>query len=208
MERFKRPTMIAITGGIASGKSAVSAWLAKQGYQVVYSDQIGHAVLQERDVIEKLVNKFGSEILENGQISRINLGEKVFGNMANLTFLNSLTHPKIRAEMQKIADNSENEIIFYEIPLLYENGLADKFDQVINVFCPEKTKFARLKDHDNLDEAEAKKRIKSQLPDSIKKDRADINIDNNSTLEELYRQLEAINIYLPKLPKKDITRMV
>jgi len=203
-----RATLIAITGGIASGKSAVSGWLENHDYCVIYSDKLGHEILQETEVVKILSEKFGEQILENGQIFRPKLGKVVFGNEDNLLFLNNLIHPLIRQKMQDFADNFSGELLFYEIPLLYENGLADKFDQVINVYCSEETKIARMKQRDGLDEDSAKTRIKSQLPDYIKKERADINLQNNGSLEELLRQLENIGKYLDKLPQKDLTRMI
>ena len=204
----KRATLIAITGGIASGKSAVSAWLEKHGNKVIYSDKLGHEALKMPKVEEQLITKFGEEILEDGKISRQKLAKLVFSNPDNLLFLNNLTHPLIRKKMQDIADNSDEDILFYEIPLLYENGLADKFDYVINVFSTEDVKIARIKERDGLDEEAAKLRIKAQLPDHIKLDRADINLLNNGSLEELYRQLENIRDYFIKLPKKEIERLV
>ncbi len=204
----KRATLIAITGGIASGKSAVSAWLEKHGNKVIYSDKLGHEALKMPKVEEQLITKFGEEILEDGKISRQKLAKLVFSDPDNLLFLNNLTHPLIRKKMQDIADNSDEDILFYEIPLLYENGLADKFDYVINVFSTEDVKIARIKERDGLDEEAAKLRIKAQLPDHIKLDRADINLLNNGSLEELYRQLENIRDYFIKLPKKEIERLV
>ncbi len=204
----KRATLIAITGGIASGKSAVSAWLEKHGNKVIYSDKLGHEALKMPKVEEQLITKFGEEILEDGKISRQKLAKLVFSDPDNLLFLNNLTHPLIRKKMQDIADNSDEDILFYEIPLLYENGLADKFDYVINVFSTEDVKIARIKERDGLDEEAAKLRIKAQLPDHIKLERADINLLNNGSLEELYRQLENIRDYFIKLPKKEIERLV
>ncbi len=204
----KRATLIAITGGIASGKSAASAWLEKHGNKVIYSDKLGHEALKMPKVEEQLITKFGEEILEDGKISRQKLAKLVFSDPDNLLFLNNLTHPLIRKKMQDIADNSDEDILFYEIPLLYENGLADKFDYVINVFSTEDVKIARIKERDGLDEEAAKLRIKAQLPDHIKLERADINLLNNGSLEELYRQLENIRDYFIKLPKKEIERLV
>jgi dephospho-CoA kinase len=207
-DKNKRATLIAITGGIASGKSAVSAWLEEHGSNVVYSDKIGHEVLKMPKVEETLIAKFGKDILADNKISRKKLAKLVFSKPDNLLFLNNLTHPLIREQMQKIADNCEDDILFFEIPLLYEDGLSDKFDYVINVFSTEDVKIARIKERDNLDEEAAKMRIKAQLPDYIKFERADISLLNNGSLEDLYRQLENIKDYFTKLPQKKIKRMV
>ncbi|MFO7895445.1 MAG: dephospho-CoA kinase [Candidatus Cloacimonadales bacterium] len=203
----KRATLIAITGGIASGKSVVSAWLEKEGYSVIYSDKLGHQVLQMPKIEQKLLQKFGKQILQDGKISRAKLAEVVFSDPDYLLFLNKLTHPEIRQKMQELADNSRAEILFFEIPLLYENNLAAKFDYVINVYCSAENKLARLKKRDDLEQAAAQKRIKSQLPDYIKYERADINLQNNSSRAELYRQLASIEKYLRRLPQKPIERM-
>ena len=204
----KRATLIAITGGIASGKSAVSLWLEKQGYHVVYSDKLGHQVLQLPEIEQKLLEKFGDEILQDGKISRAKLAELVFSDPENLLFLNQLTHPRIRQQMQELADNCSGDILFFEIPLLYENNLAERFDYVINVYCSQETQLARLKERDDLDATAALQRIKAQLPDFIKYERADINLQNNSSRKELYRQLTNIEKYLTRLPQKRVERMI
>ncbi|MCK4957532.1 MAG: dephospho-CoA kinase [Candidatus Cloacimonetes bacterium] len=207
MEQVNRPLLIAITGGIASGKSLVSHWFEERGFAVVYADIIGHNILEKSQVINSLYEKFGSEIIAEGKISRKKLGEFVFADAEKLRFLNNLMHPLIRAEMKAIAENSSEKYLFYEIPLLFENGLADKFDLIINVFTDKETKIARMKVRDGIDKKSAEQRIAAQMPDYLKKERADINIENNSEVENVFRQLEAMEIYLPKFKKKEISTL-
>ena len=208
MAQVNRPLLVAITGGIASGKSVVSKWFEKKGQRVIYSDVLGHKVLEDEKVIALLSEKFGVEIILDGKIDRKILGKVVFGNSENLKFLNKIMHPKIRFQMKKIAENSSKKYLFYEIPLLYEDNLADKFDLVINVFSSKSTKIKRMQERDDINLEDAEKRIASQLPDYLKKEKADINIINDSDLENVFRQLEAIIKYLPKFKKKNVKEMV
>ena len=187
-----RPFLIAITGGICSGKSTVSDWFAKRGFPVFFADKIGHQILEDSEIIAILRKKFGDEILKNGKIDRKKLGEKVFGNQKNLDFLNRLLHPRIRLEMQKIIDSflSKTGFLIFEIPLLFENGLEEAFDLIINVYADERTQKDRLKKRDGLSDAEAEKRISAQMSADKKKKKADVNIVNNGSIESLYLQLE------------------
>ena len=79
MKQSNRPFLIAITGGIASGKTLVSRWFEEKGYKVVYADKIGHKFLDDEDIINKLTEKFGEDILDNKKINRKKLGQIVFG---------------------------------------------------------------------------------------------------------------------------------
>ena len=208
MKNPQRPFLIAITGSIASGKSTVSKWFENKGYEVFYADRIGHEILKNPDIISDLENEFSSEILTKGKINRRKLGEIVFSNPEKLKFLNDLLHPKIRAEMQKMIDNSNSEILFFEIPLLFENGLEKSFDLTINISTKQENLIQRLKNRNGLSKAEIQRKIATQMTDEEKQERADVNIVNNKEINNLYQKLEEFCNTLKDLPFKQVERLL
>jgi len=208
----KRPFLIAITGGICSGKSIVANWFAQRGYPVFSADKIGHLVLENPEVITKLKAKFGDGIIENDKINRKKLGKQVFGNSQNLDFINRLLHPLIRMEMQKIIDSffsrkNSSELLIFEIPLLFENGLEKAFDLTVNVYADNELQKKRLMERDRLSEKEAEKRIYSQMSSERKRKKADVNIVNNDSIKSLYTQLENLLKSFNSLKYKKIKRL-
>jgi len=143
---MKRPLIIGITGSIASGKSQVVKVLQEAAYKVYSTDELGHQVLQMDQVKDKLVSKFGKEILSGDKtIDRSKLGELVFVDKANLDYLNSLSHPQIFTLMNKIISQSGEKYIFFEVPLLFEANLSESFDFIITVSASEENQVLRKK---------------------------------------------------------------
>ena len=208
MKPYKRPFLIAITGGIASGKTTVSKWFEKQGFTVYYADKIGHTFLEDKDIISKLVERFGNKILSDNKINRKKLGNIVFNSKEDLYLLNQLLHPKIRKETQRIIDNSTKDYLIFEIPLLFENRIEKAFDLTINVFTDRENQIERLKNNYGISHEEIRQRIKAQMSDFDKQKLADINISNNSTIEELYENLENILPLIKKIKYKEVERLV
>ncbi len=208
MKKQKRPFLIAITGSIASGKSTVSQWFADKGYEVFYADRIGHEILKNSGIISNLIDEFGNEIIKFGKIDRRRLGEIVFEDPGKLSFLNKLLHPKIRMKMQKIIDNSDSKILFFEIPLLLENGLERGLDLVVNVSVKKENQIQRLRNRDGISKEKALKKISAQMPAEEKQKKADVNIFNNNGFDELYSQLEKFRESLNDFPLKKICRMI
>ncbi len=204
MRQVTRPLIIAITGGIASGKSTVSRWFIDHGYTVHNADKIGHNLLLDEAIISKLSEKFGSVILTNNKIDREKLGKSIFANPTRLEFLNNLMHPAIRKKMLDIIETSSQKYLFFEIPLLFEGNLQDSFDLVINVHTTLQNQISRLVHRDSFSKEEANQRISSQLSSSERVILAEINVDNNHHLSNLYLQLEKILAKLPKCPHKDV----
>ena len=208
MNNPQRPFLIAITGSIASGKSIASKWFEDKGYKVYYADKIGHEILKNPEIISNLVTEFGIEILKNGKIDRRKLGEIVFDNPEKLKFPNKLLHPIIRTEMQKIIDTSNSEILFFEIPLLFENGLEKGFDLIINVSSKRENQIKRLKKRDGILKEKALKKINTQMPDDEKQKRADMNIFNNNEIEDLISNLEKFYNSMGNYHRKKIKRLI
>ncbi len=208
MKLYNRPFLIAVTGGIASGKTLVSKWFEKKGFKVYYSDKIGHHFLDNEEVIPELVKRFGKKILKNNKIDRKKLGSIVFNSQEELHFMNLLLHPKIRRETRRIIEQSDEDYLVFEIPLLFENKIEKAFDLTINISTDKKTQVERLKKDNRLLPEEIEQRINSQMQDYDKQKLADINIENNTTLDDLYSKLENLLPIIRKLNYKEIIELI
>ncbi len=202
MKHPDRPLLIAITGGIASGKSIVSKWFDKQNFSVFYADKIGHELFEERYFINKIKSIFGKEIIHDNSIDRVKLGEIVFNSADKRKQLNELLHPEIRKRMQHIIDTSPQEILIFEIPLLFENSLQNAFDLTINISAQDKLRLDRIIKRDNISEEAAKKRISSQMSEPDRRKLANVNITNEENINELYLQLKKLLPQIKNLKRK------
>ena len=185
--------IIGITGGIASGKSTVTEFLRRQGYQVIDADQVVHE-LQEPGgrLYQALLSTFGSSILqEDGRLDRPKLGAMIFGNPELLEQSSQIQNRIIREELagrRGLLAETE-DIFFMDLPLLFELQYEDWFDQIWLVDVTEETQLSRLMTRNALSQEEAEKRIAAQLSLQEKRKRADVLIDNNGSLEETRQQI-------------------
>ncbi|WP_088103788.1 dephospho-CoA kinase [Halalkalibacter urbisdiaboli] len=189
--------LIGLTGGIASGKSSVSAMLKKIGHPVIDADQIAREVVEQGETAYRdIVSHFGHHILdEQGNIERKKLGAIIFDNEQERQVLNQIVHPAVRKRMQQKKDYYVNEgyqTIIFDIPLLYESNLFHLVDKVLLVYVDPDVQFNRLEKRDQAGKEDAQRRIKSQIPLKEKRKRADAIIDNNGSLDETRQQLEII----------------
>lgn len=191
--------VIGITGGIGTGKSTVSNILREDGFKVIDADKISKELMKKGNVsYKKVLNYFGNEILDqSGHIDRGTLGSIVFNNSRLLKKLNNLTHPNIFMEIKKQVRNSNEKIIFVEIPLLFEEydkiiEAGIEFDKICLVFADEKTQINRIMERDNLTKDEAITRIESQMPVSEKKEMSHIVIENTGSKEELKNKVNSL----------------
>ena len=185
--------IIGITGGIASGKSTVTEFLRRQGYQVIDADQVVHE-LQESGgrLYQALLSAFGPAILqEDGRLNRPKLGAMIFGNTELLAQSSQIQNRIIREELAGRRDMlAETEDIFFmDLPLLFELQYEDWFDQIWLVDVTVETQLSRLMTRNALSQDEAEKRIAAQLSLQEKRKRADVLIDNNGSLEETRQQI-------------------
>lgn len=189
--------IIGLTGSIASGKSTVSKMLKEMGYPIVDADLVARQVVEPgSETLEKIEAAFGSEvILPDGTMDRKRVGDLIFNDPASRKMLNDIIHPAIRAEMMRQRTaflEAGNETVIMDIPLLFESKLLNFADKILVVSVTEENQLARLMERNGLTEAEARARIASQLPMSVKEAGADAVIYNNGTLEETKRQLDRI----------------
>ncbi|ADI25810.1 dephospho-CoA kinase [Geobacillus sp. C56-T3] len=188
---------IGLTGGIASGKSTVSAMMRELGLPVIDADEAARAVVRPgEDAYRQIVAAFGPGILQtNGEIDRAKLGAIVFNNEEERKKLNAIVHPAVRQKMlaeKEALVRSGAKTVVLDIPLLFESGLTSWVDKVLVVYVDDDIQLRRLMERNGFTEEEARARIRAQWPLAEKMKRADAVINNNGTREETRRQLLAI----------------
>ena len=189
--------VIGLTGGIASGKSTVSGMFADMGIRVIDADiEARIAVGIGEKAYNDIISHFGTAILkENGEINRQKLGSIIFNNEEKRMLLNSIVHPAVRermAQKRQLAQSANEKAIVMDIPLLFESKLTSLVEMVILVYVNEDTQLQRLMKRNGFSEAEARSRIKSQMPLQDKVNLADAVIDNGGSLEQTKEQLVGI----------------
>lgn len=189
--------IIGLTGSIASGKSTVANMLREYGFPIVDADVVARVVVEPgMPTLEKIVEVFGEEIItEDGTLNRPKLGAIIFNDPSKRKVLNDLIHPAIRQEMLRQRDEYEangEQTVIMDIPLLFESKLQHFVEKILVVSVTEENQLKRLMERNSLTEEEAKARISSQLPLSVKEKGADAIVSNNRSLEETKRQLEEI----------------
>ena len=183
--------IIGLTGGIASGKSTVSKYLAEKGFKVYDADKIAKDISEKKLVQEEIILTFGDKILdENGNVDRKKLKEIVFEDKEKLKQLNAIIHPKVIDFYKELKEKNTDEIIFFDVPLLFESGI-DKFcDKILVVISDYEIQLNRIVERDKIDRELASKIIKSQISNEERIKKADVVIENNSSLEDLFEKIE------------------
>lgn len=190
-----------LTGGIASGKSAVARMLTERGVFLIDADQVAREVVEPGEpTLARLVETFGAEILDaQGRLDRARLGALVFGNDAARARLNAIMHPAIAlrsAEHMQRAREAGEPFVVYDAALIIENGLHHAMDGLAVVTVPPEVQFARLMARDGLDEDAARARIASQIAPAERLRHATWVIDNSGSLADteaqVVRMLEAM----------------
>jgi dephospho-CoA kinase len=187
--------IIGLTGGIATGKSTVSNYLAeKYLIPVLDADLIARtAVTINSPIFQNIVNRYGKNILlDDDNLNRKKLGQIIFNNQAEKTWLENQIHPFVVDFLQSQIKLLSNPIIVLSIPLLFEVKMTNLVNTIWVVTCNLSTQLSRLKRRNNLTEDEAISRINSQMPLAEKSTLADIVIDNSNNLADLYKQIDLI----------------
>ncbi len=195
-KRGKKP-VIGILGGMYSGKSTVAAELAKLGCAVIDADSISHQLLEEKDVLKKIVRVFGKEILDDkGKISRPALANKVFGAPTKLAVLTGILHPLVMTRVEQLITQYGSRpavrAIALDIPLLVEVGWEKRCDHTIFVDCAPPVRLERAKKTGVFEADQLKIRENLQISLDKKKRIADNIVDNNSDLSGLSKQIANI----------------
>ncbi|TES88091.1 MAG: dephospho-CoA kinase [Dehalococcoidia bacterium] len=189
--------VIGLTGGIGSGKSTVSKFLAHLGAVVIDADKVGHEVFKPgTKAWQEVVDAFGQGIISaDGTIDRRKLGEIVFSNPGARAKLNQVMHPliykQVKSQMEEYGRKGA-AIIIVEAPLLLEVGWKSLVDEVWVTSASEATVIKRLKEQKGLSEAQSLARIRAQLTDEERIRQADVVIDTDCALDELKERVEAL----------------
>lgn len=187
---------VGLTGGIGSGKSAVSARLATLGATIIDADALAREVVAPgTEGLAEIVATFGDGVLAaDGTLDRPGLGRLVFGDEEKLKQLNAITHPRVGRLMMdavKAAEERGDAAIVYDVPLLVESKLQDGYGVVIVVECPREIRLERL-ERRGLPRAEAEARMAAQATDEERRAVATIVLDNSGTLDELHAQVDRV----------------
>jgi dephospho-CoA kinase len=185
--------LIALTGGIGSGKSTVARRWVELGATEVDADLLAREVVEPGSVgLAQVVQEFGSSVLTaSGALDRAELAKIAFANDDNRIKLEGILHPLIQELALQKVTNLEG-VIVYTIPLFVESKSKLQFDKVVAISCDEDVRVRRLVESRGMSEAEARSRISAQAKDSQREAVADFVIDSNCSLAELIQKADAI----------------
>jgi len=193
--------IIGLTGGISTGKTTVSNYLANTFQLPVLDADIyaREAVQPGSPILSKIAERYGSSVqLPDGTLNRKHLGEIIFSHSTERQWLEEQIHPYVRDRFQSELDPLVASTVILVVPLLFEAGMTDLVTEIWVVSCSPELQLRRLMERDCLSLEKAQTRISSQLPIQEKVDRANIVLDNSSTLEAL---LEQVNLALGVVQK-------
>ena len=185
---------VALTGGIASGKSMVAAELAARGALIIDADVLAREVVEPgTSALASIVDRFGPQVLSDGRLNRALLGQIVFADPLARRDLERIVHPAVRAragELERAAGAAA--VVVHVIPLLVETGQQEDFDLVITVDVDHETQTQRLMRRSGLTRAEAESRIAAQASREDRMIAADVVLDNTGTVTQLREQIDAL----------------
>lgn len=190
--------LIALTGGIASGKSTIARRLAELGAVVVDADQIVRDVQSPgSEVLARIEDAFGADVISaDGALDRAALGAKVFGDPEQLARLNAIVHPAVRAESQRrfeaAAAADPDGVVVYDVPLLVEARVDDPWDLIVVAHAPAQERRRRLVELRGMAEQAAQERINAQVSDERRLAIADEVVDTSGSLEQTMLQTDAL----------------
>ncbi|MFK4789802.1 dephospho-CoA kinase [Microbacterium sp. ZW T5_56] len=189
--------LIALTGGIASGKSTVAARLASHGAIVIDADAIVHELqAPHQPLLEEIAAVFGADMVVDRVLDRARLGQAVFGRPDRLAQLNAIVHPAVKQESQRrFAEARETDpsaVIVYDVPLLAEARGTGEWDLVVVADAPAEIRAERLVTLRGLSHDDAERRIGSQASDDERRALADVVIDTSGTLEHTREQTDEL----------------
>ncbi|HOP94719.1 MAG TPA: dephospho-CoA kinase [Dictyoglomaceae bacterium] len=191
---------IGITGGIATGKTLVGNTLEEIKVPVISADEIVHELLEEKFYQNRIKEIFGEEVFDNGILNRKKLAKIIFSNREDREKLNALLHPPVLQEIKRRLELIDfYDIVAVEIPLLFEVGVEDWFDEVWVVYAPLEMQIERIVSRDKVTEEEALLRIKSQMPMEEKIKKADFIIYNVGDVESTKDQVMNRISYLRRM---------
>ncbi|MBR8743462.1 dephospho-CoA kinase [Nocardiopsis sp. MG754419] len=188
---------VGLTGGIGSGKSAVSAALASYGAVVIDADALAREVVEPGTPgLAEIVAEFGENVLTpDGRLDRPALGEVVFADESRLARLNAIVHPKVGERSGRLMEEalaSGVEIVVYDVPLLVENGLESLYDVVVVVDAPDEARVERVARDRGMPREQVRARIAAQADRETRLAAADVVVDNSGTRDDLAERVAGL----------------
>jgi dephospho-CoA kinase len=185
---------VGLTGGIASGKSMVAEELAARGAVIIDADLLAREVVEPgTPALAAIIDRFGPEVVSDGQLDRARLAQIVFADPLARRDLERIVHPAVRAraaELERAAGDAA--VVVHVIPLLVETGQHQDFDLVVTVDADHETQIQRLMLRNGFSRAEAESRIAAQASREDRKRAADVVLDNTGRLAQLREQIDAL----------------
>jgi dephospho-CoA kinase len=185
---------VGLTGGIASGKSAVAAELAARGAIIIDADVLAREVVEPgTPALAAIIDRFGPQVLSGSQLDRARLAQIVFADPLARRDLERIVHPAVRAraaDLERVAGRAA--VVVHVIPLLVETGQQEDFDLVVTVDVDHETQIKRLIARDGYTRAEAESRIAAQASREDRRIAADVVLDNTGSVAQLREQIDAL----------------
>jgi len=202
LRQIERPTrdavlLIGLTGNIASGKSEVARIFADLGATVIDADELAReAVGPGTPALAAIGARWGERVLNaDGSLNRAAMRAVAFSNEEDRKALNAIVHPAVKELRDQLVEEARRRgdaVVVAAIPLLYEAGLEREYDRVILVDAPDDVRLSRLVRRRGIGAVEAQRMMAAQMPAALKRDRADIVIENESDLKALRRSVERV----------------
>jgi dephospho-CoA kinase len=182
---------VGLTGGIGAGKSEALAAFERYGAATLSTDRVAHDLLEDEEVSAALVDRWGDEIAPGGKVDRERVSEIVFNDRAELAWLESLTHPRVGAQVLEWRQSLDPEVqvAVVEVPLLFEAAMEDAFDATVAVVADDELRDGRLRERGQGGLAGREER---QLDQAEKERRADHVIRNDASLQELDSEVRKV----------------
>ena len=180
--------LIAITGGIGSGKSTFANFLTEQGYPLLWADDISKEILtNDPTVRDEIIAEFGAESYLGKKINKKFLAEKIFSDSNKLKKINSILHPRVRERIDSISKEyfKTKDIVFVEAALIFESKIEKMYDFVVIIIADKKIRMKRATKDKKITEKDFHQRNENQLDDEVKKQKADFIFLNNGSIAEL-----------------------
>jgi len=199
LQSQNRKYRVGITGGIASGKTHATNYFRDKGYPVFFADILAAQIMnRDPEVISSIVTEFGENSYFDGRLDREYLSKQVFGFPEKVEKLNSIVHPKVIRRSAELLDLSLefSDIVFYEAALIFEAGMAGRFDLVLLITANEEVRLKRAVSRGGLSEEGIRRRMISQISEEEKIRRSNFVIVNDGTREEFESKLEKFLSFL------------
>ncbi|MBP3337726.1 MAG: dephospho-CoA kinase [Clostridia bacterium] len=186
--------IIGLTGGTGTGKSSVSALFKKRGAHVIDADLTARKIVEPgRPALNEIKNHFGDKVInDDGTLNRKALAAIVFSDSSELDILDKITHKYVKEDILNEIKNTDNSLFVIDAPLLHKGGLAEICDVTLAVVADDFLRKKRIIARDNLTQAEAENRIKSQKSNDYYSALCDFTIENNENIDNLKESITKI----------------